>query len=111
MIYLPIKSETKLYAFSKASSKLELITIASKSGAVANSAGALATRMLIFSSLSSPRSLRRLTNSFKSGGLTKMANVCSGNFRFIRRPPETSISNITCLPLAQMRSISVFRVP
>ena len=41
----------------------------------------------------------------------KIAKVSTGNLCLIRNPPETSISKITFLPLAQMRSTSLFNVP
>jgi hypothetical protein len=33
------------------------------------------------------------------------------NFDLIRNPPETSMSKITFLPFAQIRSTSLFKVP
>ena len=85
--------------------------IISNWGAVANSTCAFAIRMFIFSSLSVLRSFSRRFSSSTLGGFTNTAKVSCLNLDFIRNPPATSISKITFLPFAQMRSISALRVP
>ena len=52
-----------------------------------------------------------IINRLVNGGLTKTARVLSGNFLLILSPPTTSMSKITFLPMAQIRSISLLRVP
>ena len=85
--------------------------ILSNCGAVASSTEALAMRILIFSSLSVLRFFKRIFNSSTLGGFIKTDSVSSGNFFLIRKPPTTSISKITCFFSAQIRSISLFKVP
>ena len=83
----------------------------SNCGAVASSTEAFAIRIFILSSDSVERFFNRILSSSIHGGFTKTASVSVGYQRLIRNPHAKSISKITFLPFAQIRSISLFKVP
>src|SRR5690606_5701726 len=72
---------------------------------------ALNMRRQRLSSVSVPRSLRRVSNTSIGGTLTQTASARTANSRLRFSSPLTSTSKTTFFPSCQIRSISDFRVP